>query len=116
MTTMYGIANCDTIKKAKKYLQDNQISFDFHDYKKQGVDPKVLQQAIASTGLDVVVNKRGTSYRKLSDEIKASINADTAVDILINTPSMIKRPILIHQDQVVVGFNEAKYKEVLNLD
>lgn len=112
---MYGIANCDTIKKAKKWLEQNDISYTFHDYKKLGVDPEVIKQAIESSSLDTVVNKRGTTYRKLSDEQKANITTENATDLLTEHSSMIKRPIITGKNGVVVGFNEAQYKEFFNI-
>lgn len=116
MTTMYGIANCDTIKKAKKWLTQHNIDFTFHDYKKLGVDAAVLQQAITDTSLEQVLNKRGTTYRKLSDDVKNSINEENAVDILSEHSSMIKRPLLVSEKGTLLGFKEAQYKEFFNID
>ncbi len=112
---MYGIANCDTIKKAKKWLTDNNIEFDFHDYKKQGVDKSLLQKAIAEQGIDTVVNKRGTTYRKLSDVQKQNLDESNVIDLLVEQPSMIKRPILVHNTQLLVGFNAPQYQECFGL-
>ena len=116
MTTMYGIANCDTIKKAKRWLTDNNIEFVFVDYKKQAPDPQVLQQAIDKYGIDVMVNKRGTTYRKLSDEQKSGITDATVIDVMLANTSMIKRPILTHNASIIVGFSESSYKECFNID
>lgn len=116
MTTMYGIANCDTIKKAKTWLNQHDVPFTFHDYKKLGADASILQQAIAETSLEAVLNKRGTTYRKLSEEVKNSINEDTAVVIMCENPSMIKRPLLVSEKGILVGFKDATYKEFFNLD
>ncbi|MDT0594148.1 ArsC family reductase [Glaciecola petra] len=116
MTKMFGIPNCDTIKKAKSWLQKNNISFDFHDYKKLGVDETVLHDAIDNFGLELVLNKRGTTYRKLSDETKASINSDNVVGLLTEHPSMIKRPILLHNKKLIIGFNDSIYQEFFGLE
>ena len=116
MTTMYGIPNCDTIKKAKSWLQEQDIDFEFHDYKKQSPDKETLDMAIAEYGMDVVLNKRGTTYRKLSDEQKAFINEGTVVEALIDNPSMIKRPILRHNNKIIVGFKADLYTGFFNLD
>ena len=116
MTTMYGIANCDTIKKAKKWLSEHNIAFDFHDYKKQAPDTEVLNKAIQTHGIETVLNKRGTTYRKLSDAEKENINESTVIQALSEHSSMIKRPILVHKQHILVGFNEAQYKECFNLD
>ena len=112
---MYGIANCDTIKKAKKWLEQHNIAFTFHDYKKLGADAEVLAQAIDASSLDTVVNKRGTTYRKLSDEQKANITPENATELLIEYSSMIKRPIIKSENGIIVGFNESQYKEFFNI-
>lgn len=122
MITMYGIPNCDTIKKAKKWLNANQVDFDFHDYKKAGVDPSFLKDVISAAGIDVVVNKRGTTFRKLSEQEKAVLtnnNLDQVITLLCENPSMIKRPILCKQEitnkpSFLVGFNETTYQEFIN--
>ena len=115
MTTMYGIANCDTIKKAKKWLSTNNIAFNFHDYKKQGADLDALTKAISQEGIEVIVNKRGTTYRALSEEQKSAINEDTAIAILSENTSMIKRPILIHNGELIVGFKDNAYRAFFDL-
>jgi Spx/MgsR family transcriptional regulator len=115
MTTMYGIANCDTIKKAKKWLEANGVEYQFHDYKKAGADTIVLDKAIVQEGIDVIMNKRGTTYRKLSDDEKNAITSETIVNVLSKNTSMIKRPIIVHNDKLIVGFNEAKYREFFDL-
>lgn len=112
---MYGIANCDTIKKAKNWLTKHNIEFVFHDYKKQAPDTDVLKQSIAEHGMEVVLNKRGTTYRKLTDDQKAGINDSTLVAMLGEHSSMIKRPILRHNGKTIVGFNETQYKEAFGL-
>lgn len=113
---MFGIPNCDTIKKAKLWLQQNNISFDFHDYKKQGADENILKDAIDTFGIDAVLNKRGTTYRKLTDEVKASINEQTVIQVLAEYPSMIKRPILQHKNTLIVGFKDSQYQEFFSID
>lgn len=114
MTTMYGIPNCDTIKKAKRFLQNKQLEFDFHDYKKQGVSADFLNNVIAEKGMAVVLNKRGTTYRKLDEQTKQALEGDKAVTILADNPSMIKRPILVHEQSIVVGFSESEYEELFS--
>lgn len=116
MTTMYGIANCDTIKKAKRWLDQHNIEYQFHDYKKHGVDTVALANTIETFGLEKVVNKRGTTYRKLSDEQKQSITGDAALDLLCEHSSMIKRPILVSGDKTLLGFSEDNYKELFGVE
>ena len=94
--TIYGIKSCDTMKKAFTQLDALGVSYDFHDYKKQGIDKASVQRWVDSLGVDKVLNKRGTTWRKLSDEQKqkADDNVNNAIDLLIEHTSMIKRPII----------------------
>ncbi|BBO28329.1 arsenate reductase [Alteromonas sp. I4] len=109
---MYGIPNCDTIKKAKTWLAEKNLEFTFHDYRKQGVPQDTLQQALDVLGWEALLNKRGTTYRQLSDEQKASVSADTALALLIEHPAMIKRPLLQVEQNFHVGFKAAQYEEI----
>ena len=94
--TIYGIKSCSTMKKAFTKLDELGVSYDFHDYKKQGIDKESVQRWIESLGIDKVLNKRGTTWRKLTDEQKqaAEDNVNNAIDLLIENTSMIKRPIV----------------------
>ena len=94
--TIYGIKSCSTMKKAFTKLDELGVSYDFHDYKKQGIDKESVQRWIESLGIDKVLNKRGTTWRKLTDEQKqaADSDVDNAIDLLIENTSMIKRPIV----------------------
>ncbi|MCY7296362.1 ArsC family reductase [Alteromonas sp. a30] len=112
MITLYGIKNCDTIKKTKKWLEAHDLPYEFHDYRVDGLDPQWLQKVIEANGWETVLNKRGTTYRQLSDEQKADIDAAKALTLLSEQPAMIKRPILQKDDATVIGFNESTLKEV----
>ncbi len=94
--TIYGIKSCDTMKKAFTKLDELNVSYDFHDYKKQGIDKDSVQRWVDNLGIDKVLNKRGTTWRKLSEEQKqaADANIDNAIDLLVENTSMIKRPII----------------------
>ena len=94
--TIYGIKSCSTMKKAFTKLDELGVNYDFHDYKKQGIDKESVQRWVNELGIDKVLNKRGTTWRKLTDEQKqaADANIDTAIDLLIENTSMIKRPIV----------------------
>jgi len=113
MTTLYGISNCDTIKKARKWLQDNGIDYTFHDYKKQGIDRDSLQKWCQEFGYEALVNKRGTTWRKLDDNVKADLDESKAIDIMSTHHSVIKRPILVSDGKNILGFDEDKYKSLL---
>ncbi len=108
---LYGIPNCDTVKKARKWLDANGVAYVFHDYKKEGADPAKVAAWIADQGKDAVLNRRGTTFRKLSDAEKADADDDAdnhakAAALLIQHPSMIKRPVAEHDGGILVGFKE----------
>ena len=111
--TVYGIPNCDTVKKARNWLDAKGIAYTFHDYKKQGADTARIADWIAKAGLDKVVNKAGTTYRKLDDAQKASLGSDGAPAVLAGNTSVIKRPIVewdnAHGGGVTAGFDAAAW-------
>lgn len=106
MVTIYGIKNCDTMKKAFQWFDNNNVSYEFHDYKKLGINKETLRKAINIHGWDIVINKKGTTWRQLSDNDKTTMSADKALLIADESPSIVKRPIVTHNDTVIVGFNE----------
>nr|WP_083880278.1 ArsC family reductase [Providencia burhodogranariea] len=110
---MYGIKNCDTIKKARRYLEDNDVSYQFHDYRVDGLDDALLSTFISQLGWEVLVNKRGTTWRKLNDEEKnAVVDAASAKKVLLAEPAMIKRPVLVSADnRYLVGFSSDEYQK-----
>lgn len=110
--TMFGIPNCDTIKKAKKWLQSEGIEFDFHDYRKQGINEALVTEFCSELGWELVVNKRGTTYRQLTQEQKDSLNEVSAIQLLIEQPAMIKRPILKVDAQYHLGFKADQYAAI----
>jgi Spx/MgsR family transcriptional regulator len=102
---IYGIPNCDTVKKARVWLEAQGKDYSFHDYKKEGADAERIAGWIAAAGLDVVVNRKGTTFRALSDADKArAADAATAPALLAVNPSVIKRPIVEHGGGLLVGF------------
>lgn len=107
--TVFGISNCDTIKKAKKHLENANISFTFHDYRKQGLDIELLTKLEAVFGWEAMVNKRGTTYRQLSDEQKQNLNQESALEIMLASPAIIKRPILLSETHSLIGYKAAEY-------
>jgi len=112
--TMFGIPNCDTIKKARKWLYDHKVDHAFHDYKKAGVDEKRLQTWVNELGWEALLNKSGTTFRKLPDEQKHDLVADKAIALMIANPSMIRRPILDLGDRKIVGFTPDLYANVFS--
>lgn len=102
---LYGIKNCDTVKKARKWLDENGVAYTFHDFKKDGLDNTLLTRWEQAIGWDTLLNKRGTTWRKLPDEVRDTISAQTAHQIMLDNPSIIKRPVVEHGDEVSVGFS-----------
>jgi Spx/MgsR family transcriptional regulator len=114
MTIMYGIKNCDTIKKAKTWLTQQHIPFQFHDYRQDGIDLAWLQEVEKHLGWEVMLNKKGTTYRQLPEEDKVDLNKDSALALLLKQPAMIKRPILFSQNHYYCGFSDKQYSEIFN--
>lgn len=110
--TLYGIKNCDTVKKARKWLEQNDIDYQFVDHRADGLDDNNLQQWLDKLGWESLVNKRSTTYRALSDTDKANLGANTAAALLKANPTLIKRPLLEQDGEVHVGFNDALYSRL----
>ena len=114
MIHLYGIPNCDTVKKARTWLEAAGKAYTFHDYKKEGADPGRIAGWIAAAGLDLVVNRKGTTFRALSDADKArAADAASAPALLAANPSVIKRPIVEHAGGLLVGFKADEWAAVL---
>jgi arsenate reductase len=112
MTTLYGIKNCDTMKKAMRWLNDNNTDYTFHDYRKEGIDAQWIKDVLSKVELDIFINKRGTTFRQLDEDVKAVLTVESAIPLLIAQPAMIKRPILIHGDTIQLGFKPDIYSGI----
>src|SRR5437899_9222255 len=111
--TLYGIPNCDTVKKARVWLQTQGIEHVFHDFKKAGITRDMVQTWLLSQPWDVLVNRKGTTWRALPDERKAAIiDAESATALLLEAPSIVKRPVLATTDGCQVGFSDALYQQI----
>lgn len=112
MLTLYGIPNCNTVKKARTWLQENNIAYEFHDYKKQGIDAEKIENWMTQQPWEKLVNRAGMTYRKLSDQEKAAINDNaSATKLMIEKTSVIKRPIVEKDGNIVaLGFKEDEYE------
>jgi len=108
--TLYGIPNCDTVKKARTWLAGRGIDYAFHDYKKQGIEAKRIAGWIERAGLDRVLNTAGTTYKALPDAVKAGMTGDTAPALMAANPSCIKRPIVEHDGGLLVGFKPDEWE------
>ena len=111
--TLWGIKNCDTVRKAKKWLKKEQVDFDFIDFREDGLTEEQIQQWSSSLSWEAIFNKRSTSYRNLSDSEKADITEAKAIKLMLAYPTLIKRPILVIGEQVHAGFKAEHYQEIL---
>ncbi len=109
MTTMYGIKNCDTIKKAKAWLETKQINVEFHDYRQQGLDETMLSQFCKELGWQTLLNTRGTTWRTIADDRKVNLDYQTALTLMLEYPALIKRPVLCHNGRYLCGFSADSY-------
>ena len=109
---LYGIPNCDTVKKARTWLEANDLAYEFHDYKKEGADPAKLERWADRCGWESLLNTRGTTFRKLPDADKAGIDRARALALMTEHPSMIKRPVAEQSDggRVLVGFTQSEWE------
>ena len=114
MTRIYGIPNCDTMKKARKWLGSHGVAYEFHDFKKHGVDEQRLRTWVRQAGWEVLLNRRGMMWRKVPDDVRANIDEASAIELMLSTPSIIKRPVLEHDGALRVGFSEADYEALFD--
>lgn len=113
MIIVFGIQACDTVKKARKWLDDQRVEYAFHDYKRQGVPEDRLRAWVVDKGWEALLNRRGTTFRMLDEAAKADIDADEAIAIMLANPSTIKRPVVEHADGLLVGFDPAAWSTAL---
>ncbi|MDQ7075013.1 MAG: ArsC family reductase [Gammaproteobacteria bacterium] len=113
MLTIYGIKNCDTMKKALKWLTENGIEHTFHDYRKAGLTRQMLLGWEAQLGWALLVNKRGTTWRKFDDEVKQKMNSENSIDVMLENEAVIKRPLLdLGDGRLELGFKAERYAEL----
>ena len=113
--TLYGIPNCDTVKKARTWLTENGHAFDFHDFKKQGLDSATVADWLTQVDWQTLVNRKGTTWRKLGDEQKeAVIDNASAQALMLATPSVVKRPVLSRDGKFSVGFSDAQFHQLFS--
>jgi Spx/MgsR family transcriptional regulator len=112
-TTLYGIKNCDTMKKARTWLEGHGVQYEFHDYKATGIDAASLERWCAKVGWETLLNRGGTTFRKLPEARKAGLTERKAVALMLEQPSMIKRPVLDMGGRVLVGFKPETYSALL---
>lgn len=113
MTTLYGIKNCDTVKKARKWLESHGVDYRFHDFRQDGIDSTLIQGWLQSLDWETLVNKRSTTWKQLDDSTKNTLSENTVIEVLKQHPTLIKRPVVrTDNDQIEVGFKEATYSKL----
>ena len=112
MVTMYGIKNCDTIKRARSWLEGHKVAYQFHDYKSAGIDKPTLEGWIKKVGWEVLLNRAGTTFKKLPEADKQGLSEKKAIALMLAQPSMIKRPVLEAKSKLTVGFKPEEYQKL----
>ena len=113
MIILYGIKNCDSVKKARLWLDENAVAYQFHDFRSDGLNLEQVQGFIAKASWEALLNKRSTSWRQLTDEQKTDLNAEKVAGLLLESPTLIKRPVLQADEQFLIGFNAETYQTLL---
>jgi len=113
-TRVYGIPNCDTVKKTRRWLDDNGVEYEFHNYKKEGIGEDTLKKWCKEHGYEALINKRGTTWRKLDDSNKDNLNQKKAIALMQANTSLIKRPIVEQGATRIIGFDAAQYSDTFS--
>jgi arsenate reductase len=109
--TVYGIVNCDTVRKARKWLDAHAVCYEFHDYRKKGIDKHTLSRWCKALGWETLVNRRGTTWRKLPKARREGLTQARAITLMMEHTSLIKRPIIDTGHRLLAGFDESEYSE-----
>ena len=112
MIKIYGIPNCDTMKKARRWLDEHEIAYQFHNFKKDGLDRELLLGWVETLGWEALLNRRGMMWRKLDEETKANIDRESAIRVMLEIPSILKRPVLDTGNSLHVGFSVQDYQKI----
>lgn len=115
MTVLYGIPNCDTVKKARRWLDDHEISYRFHDFRNDGLAADQIKLWLSELGLETLINKRSTTWKNLSAEARDALNEESAVELILEQPTLIKRPLLNLNGKFHVGFKAETYQTLFGV-
>ena len=113
MVTLFGIPNCDTVRKARRWLEQNQVNYVFHDFRQDGINAELLERWFKKADWTIVLNQRSRTWRELSDSDKTDLSAEKAIKIMLQNPSIIKRPVLATGVELAIGFDENEYRKLL---
>jgi len=114
MITLYGIKNCDSVKKARKWLDQQAIEYHFHDLRADDLTSTMINHWVDQVGWETVLNKRGTTWRKLDSNVQQNVHQGNIVDLLLSNPTLIKRPVLDANGIITIGFNAERYQTIFN--
>jgi arsenate reductase len=109
---LFGIKNCDTVKKARRWLEANDVPYTFHDFRVEGIEQQTIESWLPRVSWETLLNKRGTTWRKLDDPRKDSLDETIALELMLANPTLIKRPVLVDGESCTVGFKEADYADL----
>ena len=115
MTTLYGIKNCDTVKKARSWLEANHITYIFHDFRIEGISEALVNSWLKQQPLDKLINKRSTTWKQLDEATKNGLTENNAAQLCVAHETLIKRPVLDHNKTIHLGFNEQTYRQIFNV-
>ncbi|HAC34796.1 MAG TPA: ArsC family reductase [Gammaproteobacteria bacterium] len=113
---VYGISNCDTVRKARRWLDQQQIDYRFHDLRADGIDADTVQQWCQLVSWEQLLNRRSTTWRQLDENATAAVDQPRAVELMVSHPTLIKRPVLVTDTGIEIGFKAARYAELFNVD
>lgn len=110
---LYGIANCDTVRRARRWLEEHGVDYRFHDFRKEGAEPERLARWAEKAGWDRLLNRRSTSFRQIDEKVRQAIDSELALHLMAQNPTLIKRPVVERGDMVLVGFSDAEWSNAL---
>lgn len=113
-TIIFGISNCDTVKKARSWLDKHGVDYKFHDFRRDGLTDQQIKTWLSKIDLELLLNKRSRTWRDLSDSDKYNVNESKAIKLMVTQPSLIKRPVLSRGKEIIVGFNPEQYQALFN--
>jgi len=116
MLTLYGIKNCDTVKRAREWLNANGVVFNFHDFRKDGIDARTLESWLNEVGSEKLVNRQSRTWRTLDDDTRHQVEDINPGPVLLTLPTLIRRPVLVDGDRLLVGFDEHNYSQFFKGD
>lgn len=116
MVNLFGISNCDTVRKARNWLKQNNIEHRFHDFRKEGLETEQIQVWVKNLGWEKLLNKRGTTWRQLPDTDKENLDQESAIKLMARHPTLIKRPVLEYDKKIDVGFSQQQFQQIFQSD